>query len=86
MFARTFAARMSFNLLKSSLAKRTTKARKTKEKKSKGVKMGKQSQTTSTVYGNTTTSNPYASATTTNNGTVASLNDGSSKFYLQFCK
>ena len=38
--------------------------------------MGKQSQTTSTVYGNTTTSNPYASATTTNNGTVASLNDG----------
>ena len=38
--------------------------------------MGKQSQTTSTTYGNTTTSNPYATATTTNNGTVSYLKDG----------
>lgn len=38
--------------------------------------MGKQSHTTSTVYGNTTTSNPYATATTNNSGTYATLKDG----------
>ncbi len=38
--------------------------------------MGKQSNKTSTVYGNTTTSNPYATATTTNGGTTAAFQPG----------
>ncbi len=38
--------------------------------------MGKKSQSTSTVYGNTTTKNPYASATTNNSGTTSSFNEG----------
>ena len=38
--------------------------------------MGKQSNKTSTVYGNTTTSNPYATATTTNGGTTAVFQPG----------
>ena len=38
--------------------------------------MGKQSNKTSVVYGNTTTKNPYATATTNNSGTTASLNAG----------
>ena len=38
--------------------------------------MGKQSNKTSTVYGNTTTSNPYATATTTNSGTTAAFQPG----------
>ncbi len=38
--------------------------------------MGKQSQTTSKVYGNTTTSNPYATATTNNSGTTSALKEG----------
>lgn len=38
--------------------------------------MGKQSNKTSTVYGNTTTSNPYATATTTNAGTNAAFQPG----------
>lgn len=38
--------------------------------------MGKQSNKTSTVYGNTTTTNPYATATTNNSGTTASFQPG----------
>ena len=38
--------------------------------------MGKQSNKTSTVYGNTTTTNPYATATTTNSGTTAAFQPG----------
>ena len=39
--------------------------------------MGKQSQTITRVYGNTTTSNPYATATTNNSGTVSGFAPGS---------
>ena len=39
--------------------------------------MGKSSQTTTKVYGNTTTSNPYASSTTNNSGTTSSFVQGS---------
>ena len=39
--------------------------------------MGKQSQTTSKVYGNTTTSNPYAIASTNNGGTTSAFAAGS---------
>lgn len=38
--------------------------------------MGKQSNKTKTVYGNTTTTNPYATATTNNSGTTANLKSG----------
>lgn len=38
--------------------------------------MGKKSQMTSTVYGDTTTSNPYATATTNNSGTMTAFNPG----------
>ena len=39
--------------------------------------MGKQSQTITRVYGNTTTSNPYATASTNNSGTTISFVPGS---------
>ena len=39
--------------------------------------MGKQSQTITRVYGNTTTSNPYATASTNNSGTTTSFVPGS---------
>lgn len=39
--------------------------------------MGKQSQTTTRVYGNTTTSNPYATASTNNSGTTSAFAPGS---------
>ena len=38
--------------------------------------MGKQSNKTSVVYGNTTTKNPYATATTNNSGTTATFQPG----------
>ena len=38
--------------------------------------MGKKSQTTSKVYGNTTTSNPYATASTNNSGTTSAFKEG----------